>query len=134
MAWRSTGTAAAASAFELLSYPGVDMARLAAHLAAASAPSTPAIAAQLAVDARYASYVDRQELDVAAFRKEEGVRIPADFDYRRPCPACRPRCARSSDAMRPATLAQASRMDGMTPAALMLLLAHLKSAPARKSA
>ena len=43
----------------------------------------PKIAAQLEVDARYASYVERQEADVLAFRKEEGVRIPADFDYAR---------------------------------------------------
>ena len=46
-----------------------------------SGASSPRIAAQLEVDARYASYVDRQEADVAAFRKEESVRIPADFDY-----------------------------------------------------
>ena len=68
------------TAFELLAYPGIDLARL--------RPVWPEIgdidrkiAAQLEVDARYASYVERQEADVLAFRKEEGVRIPADFDY-----------------------------------------------------
>ena len=81
------------SAFELLSYPGIDMARLAA-IWPAIGTIEPAIAAQLAVDARYASYVDRQDADVAAFRKEESVRIPADFDYAA-WPACRRRCARS---------------------------------------
>ena len=55
----------------------------------------PAIAAQLEVDARYASYVDRQEADVETLRREEDVRIPPDFAYER-SPGCRPRFARSS--------------------------------------
>ena len=96
-----------------------------------SAPSTPAIAAQLEVDARYAAYVDRQEADVVAFRKEESVAHPGRFRLRARSPACPPKCARSSKRLRPATLAQAARMEGMTPAALMLLLAHLRKAPAR---
>ena len=65
-----------------------------------SANLDPRIAEQLAVDARYAAYVGRQELDVAALRKDEALRIPAELDFA-PCPACRPRCARSSLATGP---------------------------------
>ena len=92
----------------------------------------PPIADQLAVDARYASYVERQDADIEAFRKDEGVRIPADFDYAAVGFSAEVR--QRLEALRPATLAQAGRMEGITPAALMLLLAHLRRAPARKSA
>ena len=120
------------SAFELLSYPGIDMARLAAIWPAIGAIE-PAIATQLGVDARYASYVDRQEADVAAFRKEESVRIPADFDYAA-LSGLSAEVRQKLEELRPATLAQAGRMEGMTPAALMLLLAHLRKGPVRKTA
>jgi tRNA uridine 5-carboxymethylaminomethyl modification enzyme len=117
------------SAFELLSYPAVDMARLAAIWPAAGAIE-PGIAAQLAVDARYAAYVHRQEIDVAAFRREESVRIPADFDYAG-LASLSAEVRQRLETVRPSTLAQASRMEGITPAALMLLLAHLRRTPAR---
>lgn len=120
------------SAFELLAFPDIDMSRLAAIWPAIGAIA-PAIAAQLAVDSRYASYVDRQEADVLAFRKEESVRIPADFDYA-DVASLSSEVRQKLEALRPATLAQAGRMEGMTPAALMLLLAHLRRAPARQTA
>ena len=120
------------TAFELLSYPGLDIARLAAIWPALGAMDT-GIAAQLCVDARYASYVDRQQADVTAFRKEEGVRIPADFDYAA-LAGLSAEVRQKLATLRPATLAQASRMEGVTPAALMLLLAHLRKSGARKTA
>jgi tRNA uridine 5-carboxymethylaminomethyl modification enzyme len=91
------------------------------------------IAAQIEVDARYSTYVERQEADIEAFRKDESVRIPADLDYAAIAglsAEVRQRLA----ALRPATLAQASRMEGITPAAAMLLLAHLRRGSPRKSA
>ncbi len=93
----------------------------------------PGIAAQLEVDARYASYVDRQEADIVAFRKEESVRIPADFDYAA-LVGLSAEVRQKLEALRPATLAQAARMEGVTPAALMLLLAHVRRAPERRTA
>ena len=120
------------SAFELLSYPGIDLARLAAVWPAIGSID-PAIAAQLTVDARYAAYVDRQEADVAAFRKEEGVRIPAGFDYA-VLAGLSAEVRQKLQALQPATLAQASRMEGITPAALMLLLAHLRRDKPRRIA
>ena len=120
------------SAFELLAYPAIDLATLRAvwpeigNIAAG-------VAAQLEVDARYAHYVDRQEADVVAFRKDEGVAIPIDFDFAAVA-GLSSEVRQKLDTLRPATLAQASRMEGMTPAALMLLLAHLRKPPARRSA
>ena len=120
------------TAFELLAYPGIDLARLRAVWPEIASIDRK-IGAQLEVDARYASYVERQEADVLAFRKEEGVRIPADFDYAGVA-SLSAEVRQKLERLRPATLAQASRMEGITPAALMLLLAHLRKAPGRKSA
>ena len=90
------------------------------------------IGAQLEVDARYAAYVDRPAPDVLAFRKEESVRIPADFTYAGVV-GLSTEVRQKLDALRPATLAAAARMEGMTPAALMLLLAHLRKPLLRKA-
>jgi tRNA uridine 5-carboxymethylaminomethyl modification enzyme len=86
---------------------------------------SPQIATQLEVDARYAAYVDRQQADIAAFRKDESVRIPANLDYRA-IAGLSAEVYQKLEVLRPATLAQASRMEGATPAAMMLLLAHLR--------
>jgi tRNA uridine 5-carboxymethylaminomethyl modification enzyme len=120
------------TACELLAYPAIDLARL-RSVWPEIASIDGKIGAQLEVDARYASYVERQEADVMAFRKEEGVRIPADFDYAGVA-SLSAEVRQKLERLRPTTLAQASRMEGMTPAALMLLLAHLRKAPGRKSA
>jgi tRNA uridine 5-carboxymethylaminomethyl modification enzyme len=120
------------TAFELLAHPGIGFDRLQAiwpELGRVDA----GIAAQLEVDARYASYVDRQEADIVAFRKEESVRIPAGFDYAG-LPGLSVEVRQKLEALRPATLAQAARMEGLTPAALMLLLAHLRKTPERRTA
>jgi tRNA uridine 5-carboxymethylaminomethyl modification enzyme len=120
------------SALELLAHPGVDRDQLWGvwpELATIAAP----IADQLAADARYASYVDRQEADVMALRKDEHVRIPTTFDYAEVA-SLSAEVRQKLQARRPATLAHASRMEGMTPAALMLLLAHLRKAPRRQRA
>jgi tRNA uridine 5-carboxymethylaminomethyl modification enzyme len=120
------------SAFELLAHPAVDLARLRAVWPQIG-EIAPGIAAQLEVDARYASYVDRQEADVEALRREESLGIPADFEYSA-IAGLSAEVRLKLEALRPATLAQAGRMEGMTPAALMLLLAHLRKGPARKIA
>jgi tRNA uridine 5-carboxymethylaminomethyl modification enzyme len=120
------------TAFELLAFPGIDLARLSSVWPEVGGIE-PATAAQLEVDARYASYVDRQAADIVAFRKEESVRIPADFAYSTVA-GLSTEVRQKLEALRPATLAQAARMEGMTPAALMLLLAHLRRSPVRKMA
>jgi len=120
------------SAFDLLSYPEVDAARLAAIWPEIGQLDTE-IAAQLAVDARYAVYVARQELDIASFRKDEAIAIPAGFAFAA-LPGLSTELRQKLERHRPASLGQAARLDGMTPAALMLLLAHLKKGQAARSA
>jgi tRNA uridine 5-carboxymethylaminomethyl modification enzyme len=120
------------SAFELLAFPGIDLARLRAIWPEVGGIDA-GVAPQLEVDARYAHYVDRQEADVVAFRKDEGVAIPVDFDFAG-ISGLSAEVRQKLEALRPVTLAQAARMEGMTPAALMLLLAHLRKAPARRTA
>jgi len=120
------------SAFELLAYPDVDLACL-EHIWPAMRGINPQIAAQIAVDARYAVYVKRQELDIGAFRKDEGILIPHDFAFAQ-LPGLSTELRQKLERHRPASLGQAARLDGMTPAALMLLLAHLKKGVAAKSA
>ncbi|ODR95966.1 tRNA uridine 5-carboxymethylaminomethyl modification protein [Methyloceanibacter stevinii] len=120
------------SAFDLLSYPEIDLARL-AQIWPEIGALDPSIANQMAIDARYAVYIARQEMDVAAFRKDEAIAIPADFSYEA-LPGLSNELRHKLSRHRPASLGQAARLDGMTPAALMLLLAHVKKGAAAKSA
>ena len=94
----------------------------------------PATASQLEIDARYAAYVRRQDDDVAALRRDEAVQIPVNFDYAA-IPSLSAEVRQKLAAQRPSTIAQAGRLEGMTPAAVLVLLAHLKAASgARKTA
>jgi tRNA uridine 5-carboxymethylaminomethyl modification enzyme len=120
------------SAFELLAYPDVDVARLAPIWPEIGRLDT-GIAEQLAADARYAVYVKRQDEDIAAFRKDEAIAIPDGFAFEA-LPGLSTELRQKLERHRPASLGQAARLDGMTPAALMLLLAHLKKGAAAKSA
>jgi tRNA uridine 5-carboxymethylaminomethyl modification enzyme len=119
------------TAFDLLAFPGVDLARLRAIWPELGAIAPP-IGRQLEVDARYASYVTRQEIDVAVLQREEGRKIPADFDYGNISGLSNELVQKLTHA-RPATLAHAGRLDGMTPSALLLLLAHIRK-PSRRRA
>ena len=112
------------SAYELLAYPNIDVATLARIWPDISNLDTR-IADQLAVDARYAVYLKRQEIDIAAFRKEEAIAIPQDFAFEG-IAGLSTELRQKLERDRPASLGQAARLDGMTPAALLLLLAHLK--------
>jgi tRNA uridine 5-carboxymethylaminomethyl modification enzyme len=121
------------SAFELLSYQEIDLPRLQAiwpELAAIP----DRVANQLETDGRYASYLTRQDADVAVLRRDEAARIPADFDYA-PLASLSNEVRAKLTKHRPSSVAEAAKIDGMTPAALIVLLAHLKKAgAARKSA
>ena len=118
------------SAFELLAYPGVDLARVGAIWPEVAALE-PRIASQLEIDARYASYVKRQAEDVAILRRDEVVAIPLDFDFAS-IPGLSNEVRHKLTKHRPSTVAQAARIDGMTPAALLILLARLKKASSRR--
>jgi tRNA uridine 5-carboxymethylaminomethyl modification enzyme len=120
------------SAFDLLSLPDVTLQRL-ARIWPEIGQIAPKIAAQLEIDARYASYLVRQDEDVAALRRDEGLGIPLDFDFLRVAGLSNEVRTKLS-AARPTTLAHAGRIEGVTPSALMLLAANLKRTKPRKSA
>jgi tRNA uridine 5-carboxymethylaminomethyl modification enzyme len=120
------------SAFELLAYPEIDLLRITKIWPEIRAIDLR-IADQLSANARYAVYVKRQELDIASFRKDEATAIPADFVFAA-LPGLSTELRQKLERYRPASLGQAARLDGMTPAALMLLLAHLKKGVAAKRA
>jgi tRNA uridine 5-carboxymethylaminomethyl modification enzyme len=112
------------TAFELLSYPTVtpdDATRLWPELAAV----TPSILDQLVIDAQYAVYVDRQRSDVEAVRRDEGREIPewVAFDQ---LPGLSMEVRQKLQKHRPATIAQAQAIDGVTPAAVTLLLSIIR--------
>ena len=83
------------------------------------------VARRLEVDARYDAYLARQEQDVAAFRRDEQLALPSDLDYAR-VPSLTTEVREKLAAARPATLGQAARIPGMTPAALVALLSHVR--------
>ena len=120
------------SAFELLAYPGITWERLAAIWPRLHDVSE-SVALRLQIDARYSVYVQRQEADIAAVRKDEQIAIPRGFDYDS-ISGLSNEVRQKLQQHRPATLAQAGRIDGVTPAALMLLLAHLRKTPQKQSA
>jgi tRNA uridine 5-carboxymethylaminomethyl modification enzyme len=120
------------SAFELLAFPEMSIERLRTLWPQLGAIA-PAIAAQAEIDARYDVYLRRQAADNVAYRKDEAVTIPADFDYAG-MSGLSTEIRQKLERQRPISLAQAARIDGITPAALMLVLAHVKKAPARRSA
>jgi tRNA uridine 5-carboxymethylaminomethyl modification enzyme len=89
------------------------------------------IAQQIETDAKYAVYLDRQAADVAAYRRDESVELPEGFDYAG-MTALSMEVRQKLESIRPRTIGQAGRIDGMTPAALTLLVAHLRRGGARK--
>lgn len=117
------------SAYELLSYPEMSLARLAGiwpELGHFDAVTTAA----LETEALYAVYLNRQDADIAAFRRDEARVLPADLDYQA-VTGLSNEVRQKLEAVRPTTLGQASRIDGVTPASLTLLLAHLRKISAR---
>ncbi len=88
---------------------------------------------QVATDALYAQYLARQSEDVALLQREEAAEIPADFDYGALSGLSSELTAKLIR-VRPANLAQAARIEGMTPAALTLVLAHIRKARREKAA
>ena len=120
------------SAADLLRYPGVDWARLVTVWPDLSAVPA-AVAEQIEIDALYSGYVERQEADIRAFRKDESLVLPASLDYGAVGGLSNEVRQKLEDA-RPATLGAASRISGVTPAALVALLRHVRRREERISA
>jgi len=121
------------TAFELMSYSEIGFEQLRGIWPELS-QIEPKIADQIKIDASYAVYLDRQQADIDAIAKDEARRIADDFSYDG-ISGLSNELRQKLKLVRPANIAQAGRIDGMTPAALTLLLAHVKKhAIARKSA
>ena len=112
------------SGFQLLAFPNVEIADLEPLISGLSR-LVPEIQDQLSKDALYSNYIERQNKEVVSLRKEEAQKIPADFSYEGLDGLSNELKLKLSRA-RPGNLAQAARVDGMTPAALTLLLAKLR--------
>ncbi len=112
------------TAFDLLAYPHLGLADI-ARIWPAFGELAPDIAAQLEIDAKYAVYLDRQAADVAAYRRDESLALPDDLDFRQ-IPGLSTEMKHKFTDFRPRTVGQAGRLDGVTPAALTLLAAHVR--------
>jgi tRNA uridine 5-carboxymethylaminomethyl modification enzyme len=109
---------------QLLAYPNIgfdDLARLWPQLAAWPA----AVRQQVEIDASYAGYLDRQAADAQAFRRDEDLLLPASLDYAA-VGGLSNEVRQKLIAVRPLTLGQAARIEGVTPGALTALLAHVR--------
>ena len=132
---RAAGARSAATtpAFELLRRPEVELRRPARRSPARRTgcaerrrPRLPAqVRAQVEVRAKYAGYIERQQDEIERQRRNEETRLPADLDYLQLAGLSHEVRQKLAEA-RPATLGQAGRMPGVTPAAVSILLVHLK--------
>jgi tRNA uridine 5-carboxymethylaminomethyl modification enzyme len=118
------------SAFDLLAYPDVTPARL-TRIWPELGAFPQSILAQIESDAKYAVYLDRQRHDIDSVRRDEGVTLPDDLDFAGMDGLSNELKLRLS-AVRPTTLGQAARIEGMTPAALALILARTRR-PGRRT-
>jgi len=114
------------SAFEILSYPEIGIMDL-ARIWPAFGELDAKIAAQLEIDAKYHVYLSRQVADVESYRRDESVVLGEDLDYAA-LPGLSNEVRQKLQLHRPRTIGQAARIDGITPAALTLLVAYLRRA------
>jgi tRNA uridine 5-carboxymethylaminomethyl modification enzyme len=114
------------SAFEVLAHPDVTLealARVWPELGGIDGRFTD----RLDADAKYAVYLDRQRADIEAFARDEGLPIPVDLDYSR-ISGLSAELRTRLETIRPRTLGQAGRVEGVTPAAITVLAAHSRRA------
>ena len=119
------------SAFELLSYPDVEAANL-VPLWPEIADLSPSIVEQLTVDAQYAVYLQRQQADIAAVKRDESREIPDWLDYAA-LPGLSMEMRQKLEQRRPATIAQAQAIEGVTPAAITLILSVVRRGSLRQA-
>ena len=112
------------SAFELLAYGEIDLPRLAVIWPQLGALAGP-VAGQIEIEAKYAAYLDRQSRDIASYRRDEGLLLPDDLDYAA-LRGLSNEVRAKLEMVRPATLGQAGRIEGVTPAALTLLASRVR--------
>jgi tRNA uridine 5-carboxymethylaminomethyl modification enzyme len=112
------------SAFDLLSYPHLGWADI-VRIWPESGEIPTAIGEQVEIDAKYAVYLDRQQADIASYRRDDAAALPETLDYRGMSGISNEIKAKL-DSIRPRSIGQAGRIDGMTPAALALIAVHAR--------
>jgi tRNA uridine 5-carboxymethylaminomethyl modification enzyme len=120
------------SALDLIGHPEVGFARTAGIWPDLRALPAYAVEA-LEADALYAGYLDRQDADIIALRRDESLALPQDIDYPA-IPSLSNELRQKLARVRPATIAQAERIDGITPAALAVLIAFVRKGQLKRSA
>ena len=113
------------SLFDLLRRPNVSYSALSPWMGEGAEPAGSAVSEQVEIAAKYAGYIERQRDEVERQASQERLKIPNDIDY----PKIRGLSKEVQQKLaqhRPETVGQASRIQGMTPAAISLLLVHLK--------
>ncbi len=118
---------------DLLRRPGVGYAALMTLPGAGAPVDDPAVAGQVEVSIKYAGYIERQKGEIARALAQEETPLPPDLDYRS-VRGLSIEVQQRLNQQRPDTIGQAARMQGITPAAISLLLVHLKRGPARECA
>ena len=113
------------SAYDLLAYPDIDFSTI-VKVWPQLEDLDPAIKEQVAIDAQYKGYLDRQAADVAAFRRDEELRLPRDLDFDK-VGSLSVEIRLKLKEIQPETIGAASRIPGVTPAAVTALLGHIKS-------
>jgi tRNA uridine 5-carboxymethylaminomethyl modification enzyme len=126
----SAGSHQKLSAIDVLKRPGVSHADVSGGVAV-----PPEVAQQVEIQTKYAGYIDRQQLEVARRREMEDRALPGDLDYRT-VRGLSVEAQQKLNKHKPETLGQAARISGITPAAISLLLVHLKRGfePSKKTA
>lgn len=130
--WKVNQDGQRRTAWEFLAYPSISMADIEGAFPEIAALDDP-IKAQLEIEAMYAGYIERQKEDVAALRREEALALPVDLDYAS-VGGLTNEVRAKLETVRPATLGQAARIEGMTPGALTALLSFVRRRPDRKKA
>ncbi|MEX0694688.1 MAG: tRNA uridine-5-carboxymethylaminomethyl(34) synthesis enzyme MnmG [Rhodospirillales bacterium] len=117
---------------DLLRYPGIDFTRLVSLWPELNTARKDVIE-QIEIEAMYASYLERQDADIQALRRDESLELPGDLDYGR-IPGLSNEVRDKLGRVRPETLGQAARISGVTPAAVTALLGYVKRRDRRLSA
>lgn len=120
------------SAYELMAFPDIDFTRV-KQVWPELAAVNPRIADALEIEAQYAVYLERQKSDVAAMERDEQLLIPATIDFTATAGLSN-ELKQKLQTRKPRSIAEAQRIDGMTPAALALIITQIRRAPAPRDA
>ncbi len=120
------------TAYELLNYSGIRFEAL-CQIWPEMASIPASVVEDLKTEVLYSSYLERQEMDIASFKKEEEMLIPEGLDYDR-LPSLSTEIKTKLKRIQPATIGAASRIQGVTPASIITLMAHIKRSDYKKSA